>query len=114
MADNVNWEKILRDRYSTFKAEEKAYVDSLEICNSTDISIEKIYETIKNNEDIPTNLKLMYRKAIFGQDKTVKTRIKNRIGNIRHNVRYVEIYTFSNGFKKGCYCFRLSNLINKF
>ena len=47
MASNVDWDEILKDRYATFKIEENDYVDSLKICNSSDVAAEKIYEVIR-------------------------------------------------------------------
>ena len=92
MASNVDWEEILRDRYATFKVEEQAFLDSLKICNSTEISTERIYDAIKGDPDVPANLKLMYREAVFGTNQQVKNRIKNRLGNIRRHVRQDLLY----------------------
>ena len=88
MASFTDWDEIMRDRYATFKLEEQGFIESLEICNSTEISAEKIYYTIREADDIPENLKMMYREAVFGTNKAVKRRIKNRIGNMRRNLRY--------------------------
>ena len=40
MASNVDWAEILKDKYSTFKIEEKAFVESLKICNSNEVAAE--------------------------------------------------------------------------
>ena len=85
MASNLDWDVIMRDRYATFKVEENAFIESLSICNSTEVAAERIYETIKDDADIPENLKLMYREFVFGDNDRVKGRIKNRITNIRRN-----------------------------
>ena len=89
---HVDWESILRERYATFKVEENAFLESLKICNSTEVSAEKIYLTIKDDADIPRNLKLMYREAVYGSDEKVRNRIRNRVGNIRRNLRYEKEY----------------------
>ena len=88
MASLIDWDEVMRERYATFKLEEQGFIESLEICNSTEISAEKIYYTIREDPDIPENLKLMYRESVFGTNKKVKRRIKNRISNMRRNVRY--------------------------
>ena len=59
MANSIDWDKILRDRYATFKLEEQGFIESLEICNSTEVSAEKIYYTIREADDIPEKLKMM-------------------------------------------------------
>ena len=87
MASNVDWESILRERYAMFKIEENAFLESLKICNSTEVSAEKIYLTIKDDEDIPRNLRLMYKEAVYGSNDKVRNRIRNRIGNLRRNLR---------------------------
>ena len=85
MAKYIDWEEVLHDRYATFKLEEQGFEESLEICNSTDVSAEKIYYTIRDAEEIPENLKIMYREAVFGNNEKVWSHIKNRISNMRHN-----------------------------
>ena len=75
----------MRDRYVTFKLEEEGFAQSLEICNSTEVAAEKIYYTIRDSDEIPENLKMMYKEAVFGYNEKVRNRIKNRIGNMRRN-----------------------------
>ena len=87
MASNLNWELILKDRHPTFKVEEQAFIESLKIANSNEVAAEKIYQGIKDDEDIPENLKLIYRKAVYGTHEKVKSRIHNRIGNIRCHLK---------------------------
>ena len=81
------WQHLLNDRYPTYQIEKKAFVDSLKVCNSMDVSAEKIYDAIKDDVDVPNNLKALYHEAVFGTDKDVKSRIKSRIANIRRNAR---------------------------
>ena len=81
------WQQPLSDRYATYKVEERAFAQSLKVCNSTDVSAEKIYDAIKDDGDVSPNLKALYREAIFGTDKDVKARIKHRISNLRRNTR---------------------------
>ena len=82
-----DWELILNDRSPVFKLEEQGFKDSLEICNSTDVSAEKFNYTIRDSEEIPENLKAMYREAVFATHEKVRNRIKNRISNMRRNNR---------------------------
>ena len=87
MENDVNWEEVLKDRYATFKLEEEGFLESLKVCNSTEVSAEKIYHTIKQCAEIPKNLKIMYKRAVFGMNKKVRLCIKNCIGNLRRNLR---------------------------
>ena len=72
MASRFDWDEILRDRYATFKLEEEGFIESLKVCNSTEVSAQKIYYTIRDAPDIPTNLIMMYREAVFGFNEKVK------------------------------------------
>ena len=87
-----DWDALLKAKYSSFKVEVQAYLDSLDISTSTKISIEKIYHAIRNDEKVNSNLKLLYREACFGSNKDVKTRIKNRISNFRRSLWLVSIF----------------------
>ena len=82
MAGYIDWEEFMHDQYATFKLEELGFEESLKICNSTDVSAEKIYYTIRDADDIPENLKMMYREAVFGHNEKVRNWIKNRISNL--------------------------------
>ena len=87
MASGFDWEKILEGRYPSYKVEVNAFLDSLEISSSVDVSIQKIYEAIKSDENVCDNLKLLYQEAVYGSDKGVKSRIRNRIGNFRRGLK---------------------------
>ena len=87
MANSIDWEEVMHDRYVTFKLEKQGFRESLEICNSTEVSAEKIYYTIKDAPDFPENLKMMYREAVFGFNEKVQNRMKHRISNIRRNYK---------------------------
>ena len=84
------WQDLLKERYPMYKVEEKAFAESLKVCNSAYVSADKIYQAIKDDADVATNLKALYREAIYGTNKEVKSHIKSRIGNIRRNTRYVK------------------------
>ena len=89
MASNLDWDEIFKDRHPAFKVEENAFVASLKICNSTEVAAEHIYRAIKDDKDIPENLKLIYKEAVYGSNKQVKKRIRNRMTNIRCHLRLV-------------------------
>ena len=85
----INWSDILEQRFLSYKAEVTAFLDTVHISNSTDVSIEKIYDKIKDDEDVPENLKLLYKECISGTDKNVKLRMHNHIGNFKRGLRLV-------------------------
>ena len=66
-----NWEIVLKGKYNSFNIEVEAYLDSLEIATSTDISASKIYEAIKDSNEVHPNLKMLYREAVYGTNKEV-------------------------------------------
>ena len=87
MDPQIDWSVVLKGKYISYKVEIKAYLDSLDIATSTAISAAKIYEGIKNSTKVHPNLKLLYKEYVFGTNKDVKKRIKNRITNFRRNLR---------------------------
>ena len=87
MASQVNWSKILDQRFPSYKLEVTAFLDTLHISKSTDVSIEKIYNVIKDDSNIPDDLKMLYKECIHGSDKNVKLRIHNHVGNFKHGLR---------------------------
>ena len=76
MATSIDWEAILDQRYPSYKVEVNAFLDSLEVSSSPEISIEKVYYAMKDHPEINENLILLYHEAAFGSNKEVKTRIK--------------------------------------
>ena len=87
MAAQLDFDELLKERFPTFKVEEEAFLDSLEIANCTDVYMERIYEAIRGDPSVPVNLKVMYREAVHGTNKDVAKRIRNRISNIRRNCK---------------------------
>ena len=87
MASGIDWDKLLEGCYPSHKVEVNAFLDSLEISSSVEVSIEKIYDAIKYDENVCKYLKILYKEAIFGSEKLVKNRIRNRIGNFRHGFK---------------------------
>ena len=89
MATNIDWSDLLDKKYPSYKVEVNAYLDSLEIATSNDVSIDKIYQAIHYDEDVNENLRLLYHECIYGTDKNVKSRIRNRVANFRCALRCV-------------------------
>ena len=85
----TDWETLLKGKYVSYNVEVDAYLESLEIVTSSEISMQKIYFAIRNDASVHENLKALYREALFGTNKEVRARIKNRISNFRRNYRYV-------------------------
>ena len=84
---DIDWDVVLKGKYVSYNIEIDAYLESLEIATSTDISMQKIYFAIRDSPVVHENLKALYREALFGKNKEVKARIKNRISNLRRNYR---------------------------
>ena len=62
------WQHLLNDRYPTYKVEERAFAESLKVCNSVDVSAEKIYDAIKDDRDVSPNFEgLVSRGCIWYQ-----------------------------------------------
>ena len=87
MASFIDWSELLDKKYPSYKVEVNAYLDSLEIATSNDVSIEKIYQAIKDNEDVSDNLKALYHECLYGSNPSVKSRIRNRVSNFRRALR---------------------------
>ena len=94
MASNLDYAQIGKAKFPIYKVEENAFLESLKIANSNEVAAERIYEAIKNDEDIPENLKLLYKEAVYGSNERVKNRIRARISSFRRNNRYVIIFGF--------------------
>ena len=52
MASQINWKELIHARYPSYKVEVNAFLDSLEVSSSSEISIEKVYGTIKGDPEI--------------------------------------------------------------
>ena len=83
MASSVDWSKLLEARYPSYRVEVEAFLDSLEVSNSNDIIIGKVFEAIRYHNDVDDNLKLLYGEAVYGSDEQVKLHIKSRMSNFR-------------------------------
>ena len=87
MALNNEWDVLLKAKYPSYTVEVEAFLESLDIATSSEISMEKIYEAIREDDKVDENLKCLYMEAIFGSNKDVRSRIKNRIANFRRRLR---------------------------
>ena len=87
MASDKDWKVVLKAKFPSYKVEVEAFLSSLEIATSSDISAAKCYDAIRDLPDVNENLKSLYKEALFGKDKDVKARIKNRMSNFRRNLK---------------------------
>ena len=82
-----DWEPILKAKYPSYTVEVEAFLESLGIATSSEISMEKIFEAIREDPKVDENLKSFYMEAIFGSNKDVRACIKNCIANFRRRLR---------------------------
>ena len=87
MADQINWAEILEKKYPSYKLEVETFLDTAHISRSNDVSMIKIYDVIVHDPNISEVLKMMYHEAIYGTNKEVKTRMRNRIANFRRSLK---------------------------
>ena len=87
MAVQQDWKALLKKNYPSYKVEVEAFLDSLAIATSNEISASKVYDAIKDIPEVNSNLKSLYREALFGRDKDMKSRIKNRMMNFCRNLK---------------------------
>ena len=87
MASNDDWKSILREKFPSYKIEVEAFLDSLEVATSSEISASKVYEAIRNKSEVNATLKSIYHEALYGTNKLAKARIKNRMGNFKRNLK---------------------------
>ena len=87
MANQVNFNELLEKKYASFTVEINAFLDSCDVSSSNDIAADIIYQAIRNVPKIDDDLKALYREAVYGTNKEVKKRIRNRITNFRRTMR---------------------------
>ena len=87
MGTPVDWTKLREARYPSYKVEVEAFLDTLAIATSNEISASKVYDAIKDIPEVNSNLKSLYREALFGRDEDMKSRIKNRMTNFWRNLK---------------------------
>ena len=86
MAEGIDWNALLDVRYHSFTVEVEAYLESLNVSSSSEVSIDKIYQAIRDDPEVDPNLKLLYKEAVYGTNKQVKKRMKSRMSNFRRNL----------------------------
>ena len=89
MASQINWSELLEKKYPSYTVEVNAFLDTAQISKSTDVSIMNIYQAIRNDMQIDSNLKLLYHETVYGSNQHVKLRIRNRVANFRITLRYL-------------------------
>ena len=89
MDSKLDWGPLLVKKYVSFNVEVEAFLDSLDVSNSTDISMAFIYDRIRNDRNVSPDLIKLYKEAVYGTEKVVKLRIKNRLTNFKRNLKWV-------------------------
>ena len=87
MADQMYWTALLEKKYPSYKIEVDAFLNSLDISNSVEISAQFIYNVIRYDPLVNEDLKILYKEALFGENKEVKSRIKNRVSNFKRGLK---------------------------
>ena len=88
MGSEVDWKALLKGKYPSCKIEVDAYLDSLEISTSNEVSARKCYEAICDHPEVSETLKMLYKEGLFGTNKDVRARIKSRMSTFRRNLRW--------------------------
>ena len=99
MAVFIDFTELLEKKYPSYTVEVNAFLNSLDVASSTEISIGLIYQAIRNDNNVDANLKLLYREAIFGNDPNVKKRITNRVNHFHRTLRWERFGINLNCFK---------------
>ena len=87
MAKKINWSELLDKKYPSYTVEVNAFLDTADVSRSTDVSIQNIYQAIRNDDKVDSNLKLLYHETIYGSNKDTKLRIRNRVSNFHRTLR---------------------------
>ena len=87
MASGEDWSKLIKARYPSYKVEVEAFLDSLSVSNSTELSIAGIFDAIKYEDHVDDNLKLLYGEAVMVTDTDVKARIKSHVSNFKRALK---------------------------
>ena len=87
MASGINWAELLDKKYPSYTVGLNAFLVTANVCKGTDVSIQNIYEAIRNDDKVDANLKILYHEFIYGTNKDVKLRIHNRVAHFHHTLR---------------------------
>ena len=88
MASGSFWQALLSQKFRVYQLEESVYIQSSKTANSPEKYAKFICDAIRPG-DVPEALHRLYIEAVYGLDKDVKSRIKNRIYLIGRHVWYV-------------------------
>ena len=118
----INWAELLEKKYNSYTVEVEAFLETAHVSKSTEISIQNIYSAIRNDDKVDSNLKLLYHETIYGTNKEVKTRIRNRVSHFRRTLRWECFIYFNllctqnmNSFIGNiCHCFKKLIALFKF
>ena len=84
---NINWAELLDKKYNFYTVEVEAFLKTANVLKSTEISIQNIYQAIRNDDKVDGNLNLLYHESIYGSNKEVKLRIHNRVAHFHRTLR---------------------------
>ena len=87
MSSVIDWAAILEKKYPSYMLEVETFLDTIHISRSNDVSMIKIYEVILHDPNIDEVLKMMYEETIYGKNKDVKLRMRNRVANFRCSLK---------------------------
>ena len=87
MAQKIDFAELLDKKYPSYTVEVTAFLNSLDIASSTEVSIRHIYQAICNDDKVDSNLKILYHESIYGTDPHVKKRINNRVTHFQRTLR---------------------------
>ena len=87
MRSEMEWIDLLDKKYPSYKIEVEAFLESLDIANSVEVSAQFIYDKIKLDSNVSADLKALYQEALEGSNKEVKARIRNRVSNFKRGLK---------------------------
>ena len=93
MASKIDFSALLDKKYPSYTVEVNTFLERCDVSNSIEIATQFIYDKIKDDGKVYSNLKLIYHEALFGTDKGAKLRIKNRVTHFCRMLRYCD-HTF--------------------
>ena len=67
------------------------YLDNILTSNGVDTVAKRIYEVIRDAEEISVDLKALYREGLFGKNADAKRQLRNRMYAIKRLNRYVTV-----------------------
>ena len=71
------------ERLYLLEIEESIFLEAILKSSCADVIAKAIYEIIKDAVEISESLKNLYRQGLFGTDKKIKKRLRNRMYAIR-------------------------------